>query len=82
MNSIISGKIFWKNNRGDKMADFNEENGIHAADITWENYKNLIATEGVEKDKIYFIENLTNQSEVLSDLLFEMNQLKALIQNL
>ena len=31
-----------------KMADFNEENGIHADDITWENYKHLVATDELE----------------------------------
>ena len=63
------------------MADFNEENGIHADDITWENYKHLVATDELEQDKIYFIEDLSSQSEALRDLLTTMNQLKALINN-
>lgn len=63
------------------MPELNEQNGMHEADITWADYKSIIAAGGYEPDKIYFIEDLSSQSEALKDLLTTMNQLKTLINS-
>ena len=55
------------------MPDLNEQNEMHETDITWADYKSIIAAGGYEPDKIYFIEDLSSQSEALKDLLTTMN---------
>ena len=64
------------------MPDLDEQNGMHSDEIKWADYKLLVANREIEENKIYFIEDLTNQEEVLQDLLTTMNQLKNLIENL
>lgn len=64
------------------MPDLNEQNEMHETDITWATYKELASNNRLEKDKIYFIEDLTSQSEILQDLYSVMNQLKSLIENI
>jgi hypothetical protein len=55
------------------MPDLNEQNEMHETDITWATYKELASNNRLEKDKIYFIEDLTSQSEILQDLYSVMN---------
>lgn len=63
------------------MPELNEQNGMHEVDMTWADYKTLVATGGYEQDKIYFIEDLTSQAELLRDLIATMTQLETLIES-
>lgn len=61
------------------MPKLNEENGMHAQDMTWSAYKSLVAASGEEEDKIYFIEDLSSQIDAIQELSSTMKQLKELL---
>jgi hypothetical protein len=58
----------------------NEERRIHS-DITWEDYRELVETEQVERNRIYFVKDINNYGSLISSLIAEMKDLEAELEN-
>lgn len=53
---------------------------IHSEEITWAEYKQLVANGNVKEDKIYFIADLEAKEDMINDLLNTVKTLKRLLQ--
>ena len=60
---------------------YNENPDIHSREITWAEYKQLVATGNIEEDKIYFVADLENREDMFRELIQNMETLKQLLQN-
>ena len=53
---------------------------IHSEEITWAEYKQLVAGGNVKEDKIYFIADLEAKEDMINDLLNTVKTLKGLLE--